>query len=242
MQIDVWTLVFQIVNFLVLVWLLHRLLYRPVLNLLEERRRRERETLEKAEQLAAEAKAERERYEQARAELLEERWRLRELVMAETESERRRLLEEARAGLAREREAFLRELEHARRQALVELRAEVAGILEGFARRLAEALRSPALDEAFFRRLLARLEQQKGALADGLVLRCASEPDDLRTALYRERLAALSGGRVPEIRVDPELRAGVVLESGSLHAAFTLAEVIDDARRRILATPQAAAL
>ena len=38
MQIDWWTLLFQIINFLVLIWLLKRFLYHPVQRVLQQRR------------------------------------------------------------------------------------------------------------------------------------------------------------------------------------------------------------
>ncbi|PPC85052.1 MAG: ATPase, partial [Methylocystis sp.] len=38
MRFDWWTLGLQTVNFAVLVWLLHRLLYRPVLRMIDARR------------------------------------------------------------------------------------------------------------------------------------------------------------------------------------------------------------
>ncbi|MEZ5438197.1 MAG: hypothetical protein R3F12_07555 [Lysobacteraceae bacterium] len=38
MHFDVWTFGLQLINFIILVWLLQRFLYRPVLRLLDQRR------------------------------------------------------------------------------------------------------------------------------------------------------------------------------------------------------------
>ena len=48
--VDVFKLAFQIVNFLLLLWLLNRFLFKPVVGLLDQRNERIREGLENAEQ------------------------------------------------------------------------------------------------------------------------------------------------------------------------------------------------
>ncbi len=49
MQIDWLTVIAQIVNFLILVWLLKRFLYQPVINAMDQREQRIAERLQKAE-------------------------------------------------------------------------------------------------------------------------------------------------------------------------------------------------
>ena len=229
MELNPWTIALQIINFLVLVWLLARFFYHPALRLLEERRRRERAALEEARRLATEAQQERAALREARARLVRERQELRARVLAETEAQRRHILEEARAELARERDAFRRELAHERRRALEEMRGELADLFALFARRIAERLRSPALDEAFFRVLMDNLRASgslPAAAGRVTVLRCAAAPDDIRTRLYREALTSLTGAEseVP-IRTDPGLLAGVALEAPHWRASFTLSDV-----------------
>ncbi|MEW5835104.1 MAG: F0F1 ATP synthase subunit B, partial [Pseudomonadota bacterium] len=58
MKIDFWTLALQAINALVLIWLLSRVLYRPVVRAIAQRR-------DAAAKLLADAEAERERARQA---------------------------------------------------------------------------------------------------------------------------------------------------------------------------------
>lgn len=58
MHLDGWTLVLQTVNFAVLVWLLQRFLYRPVLRLLDVRRAQDAQQAEAAERALAQAQLE----------------------------------------------------------------------------------------------------------------------------------------------------------------------------------------
>ena len=119
-------LAFQIINFLLLVLLLHWLLYRPVLKMLDQRKERIRAGQEAAERARAEAEEMREQYER---QLEESRAHARRL-MDDAAAAAERLREESVAGaqqeaqriLERGREELRAELEHARR----ELRQEVA--------------------------------------------------------------------------------------------------------------------
>ncbi len=121
MQIDWVTVAAQIVNFLVLVWLLKRFLYGPIVQAMEEREQRVAEKMEEAQQREAEAEEEAQEHREKQEELEERREEL--LRQAREDANRRRgeLIDEAREdveaierrwheNLRDERNAFLREL------------------------------------------------------------------------------------------------------------------------------------
>jgi F-type H+-transporting ATPase subunit b len=121
-------LLFQVFNFLILLFLLHRILYRPILRILDERRERIRTDLDEARQLreaAAQDRAEYQRQlEQVRDEsraILDEASSVAERIRAEA---RRQAEEEQERALQRAREAIQRERDHA----IAELRREVADL------------------------------------------------------------------------------------------------------------------
>jgi F-type H+-transporting ATPase subunit b len=88
MKFNIWTFIFQLINFVVLLLLLRRLLYRPVKEIMEKRRAAVRKTLEDAEKTKQEASSLKEEYEKKKTEID----RLREDVLdkAEEEAETRR--------------------------------------------------------------------------------------------------------------------------------------------------------
>jgi len=94
-QLD-YTLLIQMANFLVLLLILNKFLYKPILNLLDERRRR----LEDSEKLVSDLKEKTSRqWEQYEAELQRARMSAlaeREKLKAEGSEAERKLLEEAR--------------------------------------------------------------------------------------------------------------------------------------------------
>ena len=64
MEINWFTVIAQIINFLILVWLLKRFLYKPVLNAIDEREKKIAAQLSDAETKKAEAQKERDVFEQ----------------------------------------------------------------------------------------------------------------------------------------------------------------------------------
>jgi F-type H+-transporting ATPase subunit b len=222
MRLDWWTLALQTINFAVLVWLLHRFLYRPVLRMIDARRTE----IEKqyADARAAEAKvkerlatieaerssiaAERNAVLKTAAAQVDESTKARR---AQAEREAAELLEGARRSLAIERDRALAE---AQRVAL-ELGAE-------FARRLLAEVPIQLRAEAW----LERLEQHLAALPDSelkaLVGQCAdgtaltivtASPLPSGTAeVWRTRLRKPLGPEITmKFDVDPTLVAGTEL-------------------------------
>lgn len=121
-------LVVQIVHFVLLLFLLNRLLYRPILNIFEQRSERIRVGLAEADRVREQAAAEQARLE---AQIAEERRtsqeRLRDAVAKSEEAAKRRL-EEANAEAERILSQARAEAEQTRQQALVGLQGQVADL------------------------------------------------------------------------------------------------------------------
>ena len=83
MQIDATTFVLQLVNFVVLVWILHRFLYRPVLAAIDKRRAAIDKSMDDAKAVRAEAERLRTQFEGRLAEWERERLKARAALDAE---------------------------------------------------------------------------------------------------------------------------------------------------------------
>jgi F-type H+-transporting ATPase subunit b len=134
MRIDWSTLALQLINFAILVWLLQRFLYRPVLRVIDARRAAGDARYAETQRMAETAKRQLADLEAQRAgiaadrvaALAEAREQARQLVAArraQAEADAKALLDETRQTLARERESLLAD---ARRSAL-DLAADMAG-------------------------------------------------------------------------------------------------------------------
>lgn len=153
MHIDGWTLLLQAVNFLILVWLLRRFLYRPVLAVIAERQAATERVRSEAEAARQAAEAARQSLEDQRTALPAERDRLIAAARAEAEAERASLLEKARGEADHALEEVRSRLAEERAQALEALQRHAADLGIRLATRLlrdapAAVLTVPLLDEA----------------------------------------------------------------------------------------------
>src|SRR5574343_2081822 len=93
MQFDWTTFVLEMLNFLVLVWILQRFLYKPVLSMLDARQQRIKDESARAAQLQNEAEALRKQYEQRLADWQQQQEEMRRQLEEELNQLRNNALE-----------------------------------------------------------------------------------------------------------------------------------------------------
>lgn len=175
MNVDATTFALELLNFLVLVWLLKRFLYQPVLDVVERRRALGEQAVADARALRDEAEALKAQYEQRLAHAAEERERALARLDAEIAAARGQRLAAVDAEVAadRERRQALAARDAERRDAERERRAIRLGAQ--FAGRLLDRLAGPALEDGLVALALADLpglpaeqrEALRAALAAG---------------------------------------------------------------------------
>ncbi|HET7874739.1 MAG TPA: F0F1 ATP synthase subunit B [Methylomirabilota bacterium] len=144
------SLIIQAVNFFLLLLILGRILYRPLLAKMEERAQAIRKSLEEAEAARAEARREREEYAAKLQAGYAEAQAIRAQALEEAAEEQRRLVDAARAEAARLVESARAELEQDVRRARASLLQEVADLAIGVAERLVRK----SLNDADHRRIV----------------------------------------------------------------------------------------
>lgn len=233
------TFALEIVNFLALVWILERLLYRPVLRAIDERRAAVEGTLAGARATQVEAEKLKRTYDDRMRDWAEERERAREGLAAELAVEKVRRLQALEAALEAERvrrEAVARADETEARR-VAESAARREGL--GFASRLLARLAGPALEATVLavalEDLLAlppeRIEalRQAGIAATGRVeVTSGHELLPVEQERCAKALASVLGS-TPEIlyRVDATLLAGVRISIGPWVLCANLRDELD---------------
>lgn len=242
MQIDWLTVSAQIVNFLILVWLLKRFLYRPVIDAMARREERIAARLDEAEQREAEADARGREYA-ARSEALE-RTRAERIAEAQAaaEHEKRRLLDVARQDVDAQRQSWLEELRLEQDDLRKALKRELAETVVDVSRRALSSLADAELErqivEAFLRRLTSMTAHERELLARDGALRLSSSFDVDAAILARIRGAL--GADELEHRRDPELVCGIALTSAERRLEWNVAAwltELDDRIDGLLAEP-----
>jgi F-type H+-transporting ATPase subunit b len=221
------TFLLEIINFLVLAWILKRFLYRPVLDVIARRRAGIAKTLSDAEARHDEAQVLREQYEQRLTRWEDERRQGRAELQHEIEEERARRMEELQDLLVTERKKAQvieqRELAEALR------RNEATALAHGarFASRLLGYASGPELEARLLELLLdeigtlstERLEALRrgiGEPASDVVIATAFPLADVQRARLTEALTtALAMEVSPRYEEDSELLAGLSVSIGS---------------------------
>ncbi|PHP21597.1 MULTISPECIES: F0F1 ATP synthase subunit B [Sphingobium] len=215
MHIDWWTLALQAINILILVWLLSRFLYRPVMKVIAERQLAADTLLSDAQVAKDAALAETAALKAQNDDLTAHAARRRAEMQAEIENDRVRLLAQAQiaADAVKKQAAAVAEAERARLMAEWQDKAcLLAGkMAETLLRRLPASRTTAAMFDALVERLDSLSEEERRKLADDspLAIHTPSSIGAPDQARYLKALnGLLPGAPVWEFAVDPTLIAG----------------------------------
>jgi F-type H+-transporting ATPase subunit b len=184
MLIDWYTVGAQALNFIILVWLLKRFLYKPILNAVDAREKRIAAELADADAKKAEAQKERDEFQHKNEAFDQQRAALLGKAMDEAAAERARLLGEARkaadAVSAKRQEALRSEANNLNQAIGRRTQQEVFAIARKALTDLATVSLEERMSEVFTRRLRAMDGKAKEGLTE--ILKTASEPALVRSA------------------------------------------------------------
>lgn len=238
MQIDWFTFVAQLINFLILLYLLKRFLYGPILRAVDERQRKIAARLDDAEQARQEAAREVEEYRDRRRQLEESRDELLAEARRAAEERKRELLAQVRDEAAEARQLWHEAIEREKRNYLEELRDRLGRHVFETARKVLAELAGEDLERRMLQAFLERLEKQAveeealspAALQDAETVRLISsfsvaEADRGR---LREALETVAGQPLQlEYESDPEAICGIEVRAGGMRIAWSVRDSIE---------------
>jgi F-type H+-transporting ATPase subunit b len=194
--IDWFTVIAQVVNFLILVWLLKRFFYQPILNALDARERRIAAELADADARKLEAEKERDEFQQKNNELDQQRLALLNKALAEAQAERQRLFAATRKDLDNLRARRERALEREYRDLSDALARQTCAEVFAIARKVLADLAGTTLEahivEAFIKRLRESSDEEKAHLASAF----KSAPILATATSAASRAAPAAGGEL----------------------------------------------
>lgn len=245
MQIDWLTVTAQIVNFLVLVWLLRRFLYRPVVEAMDRREARIAAQLQDAAAKQAEADAEAAAYRAKQDDLARQADAMLAEARAASETERRTLEQAARAAVDQRKQEWQQQVEDQRAEFLRDLRQSAGRHFYALARRALGDLADAELEAQIIRVFLGRL----AGLDAEAHARIAAEATKAGNAVTVESRFEIVAGQQAEItaairrelfdaaevtfRSGPEMPAGIELKAGGQRVGWTLESYLDGLESRL---------
>lgn len=155
--VDVWKLLFQVVNFLLLLYLLNRFLFKSVLGRLDERKARIEKGLEDAEAAARDRELARAEREAAVAEARKEAQAMVARATKMAEDTRAEIMAEARAEAEKATQRARQEINAEKERAMAELRSTVADLALDAAGRLVRSEMGGAMQRRLVEEFLAEV-------------------------------------------------------------------------------------
>jgi F-type H+-transporting ATPase subunit b len=238
MLIDWFTVGAQALNFLILVWLMKRFLYWPILHAIDEREKKIAAELADAAAKKAEAKKERDDFAHKNEEFESQRAALFNKAADEAKAEHERLLGEARSAadaLSKKRQEALRNDARTLNRALAQrAQKEVFAI----ARKALSDLATTSLEERLGEVFTRRLREMSGADKErlGQALKTASEPavvrstfdigDEQRAAIQNALNETFSADVRIRFETAPEVVSGIELTAKGQKVAWSIAEYL----------------
>ncbi|MGC1951277.1 MAG: F0F1 ATP synthase subunit B [Gammaproteobacteria bacterium] len=238
MLIDWFTIGAQALNFLILVWMMKRFLYKPILNGIDEREKRIALALADADAKKADARKERDEFKHKNEEFEQQRAALLSQATDTAKAERQRLLDEARQAadaLSAKRQQSLRVEQKSLSEALTRrAREEVFAI----ARKALADLATTSLEERLGEVFIRRLREMDGKTKAGLcgALNTASAPALVRSAFdlpaeqratIQNALNEIFSAQIPvRFETAPDLVCGIELTTNGLKVAWSIADYL----------------
>ena len=248
MSLDWFTVAAQIVNFLILVWLLKKFLYKPVLNAMEKREARIAARIQEATESRLAAEAEKSRYQALQEEEQEHAAEEMRKAKQEAENYKHELMEQARADVEASRSAWLAALEKEKMAFVSETSRLVVEQFGRFANLVFADLAGQNLEEriveVFWRQVESLPENDIDRMRDGVV---AEDGSVLLTTAFalsddqrRDMTERVSGLLKQDVEVlfeqDEGLVSGVSLEAGGRKMSWNIRYFLDDFQTYLITT------
>jgi F-type H+-transporting ATPase subunit b len=243
--IDWFTVIAQVINFLILVWLLKHFLYKPILNAIDAREKRVADELANADAKKAEAEKEKEEYRHKNEELDQQRNAILNKAKDEAKAERQRLLnevgKEASDLRARQQEALRNDEQNLSQEISRRTQEEVFNI----ARKVLKDLAGTSLEErtvdVFAQRFCNLSEEEKKKLVSALsessspaLIRSAFDlPQKQRDSIKKTIKETLGIEIQPRFEISPDLISGIELSTDGQKISWSIADYLTSMQKSI---------
>jgi F-type H+-transporting ATPase subunit b len=235
MLIDWFTVVAQALNFLILVWLMKRFLYKPILNAIDARERRIAREISDADAKKTEAQKEHDEFQHKNEDFDRQRADLLTKATDEAKAERQRLLDDAHKAAddmrATREEALRNDARNLNKAITRRTQDEVFSIARKTLTDLATTNLEERMGEVFTRRLREMDGQAKSGLGNALktsgepALVCSAFdlPADQRAAIQNAINETFSADIHLRFETAPALVSGIELTTNGQKVAWSIA-------------------
>ncbi len=248
MQIDWFTVIAQILNFLLLVWLLKRFLYKPVLKAIDEREGKIASQIKDAEAKEKTAKKEQAEFSRKNETFDKQKKGLMDKAVAETNEERQKLLEVARNDATELRTKLEKSLKEMQENLNRDLAEKTQHEVFEIARKTLTDLASVSLEEQsaniFIKRINELKKEEKKQFTDAfkpgsnpvLVQSAFELPKKQQTDIKNAVNEILGPETSFQFKTTPGIISGIELTSNGYKMAWSISEYLNSLQKSISQT------
>lgn len=239
MQIDLFTLVAQIINFIILLVLLRIFLYKPVVNAMNAREEKIASRLREAEEKRQQAEEEAQKYQQQRREIDEERDRVLAEARKKADERRDELMQQAREEVDERREEWHQAIRHEKDRFLRDLQQRAESQIIHVMRQALNDLADAELENQMVQLFLHRLDDKSDDIASALetddrqltISSSFEMPDDRREQIASALREHIDFESSPHFDRDSELVCGIALRTGDYRIGWNLKQYLEAMER-----------
>ncbi len=248
MQINWFTVIAQVLNFLLLVWLLKRFLYKPILKAIDEREGKIASQIKDAQAKETTAKKEQAEFSKKNETFDKQKKGLLDKVVDETNKEREKLLEAARNDAAELRSKLEKSLNEMQENLNRDLAQKTQNEVFEIARKTLADLASVSLEEQsaklFIKRINELKKEEKKQFTDAfksgsnpvLVKSAFDLPKKQQTEITSAVNEILGTETNFQFKTVPELISGIELTSNGYKLAWSISEYLNSLQKSISET------
>ncbi len=158
MNISWFEIIAQIINFFIILFLLQKLLYKPILNVMAARQERIQKSQIEADEKMDEAEKLMNQYNKKMADIQKEKQDIMDGARKEAEEKKEALLENYRQEAESKRNAYLKEIDDEKERFIANLRKKLGSGAVAIASHIVSTVSSKDLDKEVFQRFVANLK------------------------------------------------------------------------------------
>lgn len=239
MLINWFTVLAQIINFLILIYLLKRFLYGPIIKAMEEREKKITGAMEQARKAQEQARLHSVELDRERQALTDAREGLMTRAKEEVRLWREKALDDARHELDKTRQAWIDGLHRDRQVFLAKLKRHVASQVVQIGEKVLRDLAHEGLERQVITVFLEKLVQEderyqfKSVSTDVHVTSGFALNDDLSDELRSQLAKRFPQARSFQFEMATELGIGIEVKTNHLKVEWNLSDYLEDLEREI---------
>jgi len=243
MLIDWFTVAAQIINFLILMWLLKRFLYKPILNAIDAREKRIADQLALANRIQAEAIEQKNEFEQKNKQFEQQHVVLLEQARTDAQTEKKKLIQQARQETSQLRNQWLDSLEKDQKSLNISIAKRIQNEVFAISRKTLSELADSELEsqiiEKFIHKLQALEDKKKIQLksqrqSDLAIVRTAFALTQDQQKQLTQHFARLLGiTNTVRFELEPDLLSGIELTSNGHKVSWNITDYLASLQQNI---------